>query len=88
MPNDTKQQNTKDTNAPNGLKMSPVEAAPSVRSPETLTVIPCLPGVRPRISPWMVVEAEPADWAKRRMPVTPDSPVILQVAEADMVLVL
>ena len=72
-------------NAPNGLKMSPVLAAPSLRSPETLTVIPCLPGVRPRTSPWMVVGAPAADWDRRRTPATPDSPAILHVAEADMV---
>ena len=75
-------------NAPNGLKMSPVLAAPSLRSPETLTVIPCLPGVRPRTSPWMVVGAPAADWDRRRTPDTPDSPVILHVAEADMVAVV
>ena len=47
-----------------------------------------MPGVRPRISPWMVVGALAADWARRRMPDTPDSPAILQVAEADMVLLM
>ena len=49
--------------------MGPQEIAPSDRSPETQTEIPCLPGVRPDRLP-VILHAGPSDCVNVRYPST------------------
>mmetsp|Transcript_20519 Transcript_20519/g.31048 ORF Transcript_20519/g.31048 Transcript_20519/m.31048 type:complete len:205 (-) Transcript_20519:8-622(-) len=67
---------------PKGLNMPPALVRPCEKSPKTCMWMPCLPGVRPVMTPSMIVGASSCACERTKCPPTPSSPVITHIERA------